>query len=273
MLGLDFAGGRPGAKAIKAAGYDFVVRYLTDGGTALPGKLLLPAEMEDYKINGVKVCFMWETTADRAKAGRAAGFEDAQKADNYLISLDAFAQVIYFAVDFDSTPADQAAINEYLIGAASYLGDWRVGVYGGFWPVSRALDAGVAAWAEQTKAWSGQNIDHRAHIIQMIEQTTINGIPCDVLQATVDDFGQFPPPFGERTNVPDFTQQWVDHYHDDKPDKGATLELGDLISWAATHSAHSLEEVRQLRADLPGIIQQAIKDSTIHVTVDTKAAT
>jgi hypothetical protein len=269
MKGLDFAGGRPGAKAIKAARYDFVVRYLTDGGTGLPGKLLLPAELTDYQVNNVKVCFMFETAADRALAGRIAGHDDARNGDLYLQSMGLAGQVIYFAVDFDSTPEQQNILNEYLYGAATYLGLGRVGGYGGFWPISRALDAGAIFWAEQTVGWSGGNLDHRRHITQTGEQVIVNGIPCDVLTAEQADFGQYPPPDG-RTFV-DFTTPWVDHYHDDKPDKGATLQLGDLISWSATHAAHAHEAVAQLRADLPGIIAEAVKNSTVHVTVDTKA--
>jgi len=269
MKGLDFAGGRPGAKAIKAAGYDFVVRYLTDGGPGLPGKLLLPAELTDYTLNGVKVCFMWETTADRAKAGRPAGFDDAKLADTYLQSMNLASQVIYFAVDFDATEIDQLQINEYLRGAGLFLGSWRVGIYGGFWPVSRALDAGVAAWAEQTQAWSGTNVDTRAHIIQNIPQVVVNGIECDVLTAQTVDFGQYPSPLGERLDV-DFTTPWVDHYHDTLPDSGFKQEIGDLISWAATHAAHAKEAVEALRADLPGIIAECMQNSTVHVTIDNK---
>lgn len=63
----------------------------------------------------------------------------------------------------------------------------------------------------------------------------------------------------------------VDHYHDgDNP--GATLPARDLVSWAATHAAHSNEAVRQLRADLPGLISDAIKNSVITVSIVTKGA-
>jgi glycoside hydrolase-like protein len=267
MKGLDFAGGRPGARAIKDAGFDFVVRYLTDGGTELPGKLLLPTEMDDYIANDVKVCFMWETTADRALAGTVGGANDANNADHYLLSLGLASQVIYFAIDFDAAEGQQIPINDYLRGAAGYLGGWRVGGYGGFWPLTRAFDAGVIHWGEQTVAWSGNNLDNRRHITQTGEQVTINGVVCDVLEANALDFGQYPPPLGERINV-DFTTPWIDHYHDNLPDKGATLPVGDLISWAATHAAHSKEAVDKLRTDLPGIITDAIAKAVVEITIN-----
>lgn len=271
MRGLDYAGGRPSAASIKDAGYDFVVRYLTDGGPALPGKLLLPSELTDLLAHNIAVCFMWETTADRALSGFDAGFTDARLADAYLQSLGLGPQIIYFAVDFDSTEIEQDVINAYLRGAGNYLGSWRVGIYGGYWPVKRALDAGVATWAEQTVAWSGGNIDPRAVILQTAQQCLIDGIVCDILTTHVLDYGQYPPPFGSRKgDEVDFNTPWVDHYHDNLPDRGLQQPIGDLISWAATHSAHAVEAVNQLRADLPNIIRESLKDAVIHITIDNK---
>lgn len=271
MRGVDFAGGRPGAAAIKAAGYDFVVRYLTPGGPALPGKQLLRDELNDYIAHGIYIVFMWETTVDRMRAGRAAGIQDAKDACGYLLTLGVpMGQVIYFACDFDSTEADQTQINDYLRGAANYLGTTAlVGVYGGYWPISRALDAGVAVWSEQTSAWSGTNLDHRRNITQSGAQTYINGVPCDVLTSESEDFGQYPPPVTTRIDNMEWTDPLTDHYQDAEPNGPHTLPAGDLISWAATHAAHSVEEVRKLRADLPGIIQQAIADSIVRVSVET----
>ncbi|MFC9432675.1 peptidoglycan DD-metalloendopeptidase family protein [Nocardia sp. NPDC057030] len=80
IRGLDFAGGRPGAAAIRAAGFGFVVRYLSHGGPSLPGKQLLPEEAEDYRAHGVEIVSNWESWGDRMREGRAAGREDAQAA-------------------------------------------------------------------------------------------------------------------------------------------------------------------------------------------------
>jgi Domain of unknown function (DUF1906) len=271
MRGLDFAGGRPGAAAIKAAGYDFVVRYLDPGGPALPGKQLLHDELADYIRQNIYVAFMKETTADRMRGGRSAGVQDAKDAYAYLMSLGVPAgQVVYYPCDFDSTEADQTQINEYLRGAASYAGTTAlVGIYGGFWAVSRALDAGVAMWADQTSAWSGTHLDPRRHITQSGAQVYVNGVQCDVLTAETEDFGQYPPPISSRMLNMEWTDPLIDHYQDNVPNGPHTIPAGDLVSWGATHSAHALEEVRKLREDLPEIIAAAIKDSTIHVSVTT----
>jgi hypothetical protein len=54
-FGLDYAAGRPGGAVIRAAGFDFVVRYLSDGGLTLPGKLLTPAEADDLRADRVSI--------------------------------------------------------------------------------------------------------------------------------------------------------------------------------------------------------------------------
>ena len=191
ILGLDYAGGRPGGAAIMANGYQFVVRYLSDGGLSLPGKLLTAAEYADLQRAGVAVCCNWESTATRMLDGFAAGVSDAQKASAVCMSLGhPPTRPIYFSVDFDATPAQQVNIDAYLDGAASVVSLARTGVYGGFWVVKRCLDNGKAKWGWQTGAWSGGNIDPRIHLYQRIGYVSVNGVECDVNEARQLDFGQ-----------------------------------------------------------------------------------
>ena len=193
LLGLDYAGGRPGGAAIRAAGYSFVVRYLSDGGPSLPGKLLTPAEYADLMAHDVVVAVNWETVADRMKAGYDAAVLDAPRGDAQLRAVGHGPdRPIYFSADWDATPADQAEIDDYLRGAASVIGAGRVGIYGSYWVVKRCLDNGSAAWAWQTGAWSGGNRDPRAHIYQRIGYVTVGGVQCDVNEALQDDYGQHP---------------------------------------------------------------------------------
>lgn len=195
MFGLDYSGGRPGAAAIKTAGYDFVARYLTDGGPGLPGKLLTPAEFADLMANDVAVAFNFETTATRMLAGYDAGVADANTAASVVASLGVppDRRIVYFSADWDVSLAEQSEVDDYLRGCASVIGLDRVGIYGGFWPVSRALNNNTATWAWQTAAWSGGNREPRAHIYQRIGTVTVNGIECDVNEALIlPDFGQHP---------------------------------------------------------------------------------
>lgn len=191
-MGLDYASGRPGGAAIRETGYDFVVRYLSSGGAGLPGKLLTPEEAEDLRAHGVSIVSNWETYANRLVEGYDAGAYDARRAlDQVLACGGRRDRPIYFSADWDTTEADQDGIHAYLDGAASVIGRENVGIYGGYWSVSRALDAGKAAWAWQTLAWSGSNLDPRRKLHQRIHQVEVGGVWCDENEALTEDFGQW----------------------------------------------------------------------------------
>lgn len=194
-LGLDYAGGRPTGFAIKAARYDFAVRYLSSGGPVLPGKLLTPAEADDLRANGVSIVANWETWADRMLDGHDAGVQDAKAA---LAQAKACGmpdhRPIYFSADWDATPGQQAAIDAYLTGAGEVLGAGNVGIYGGYWPVSRAKANGTAHWFWQTEAWSGGNVVDGRHLHQRLGFVTVDTVQCDVNEALTDDFGQWDYP-------------------------------------------------------------------------------
>jgi hypothetical protein len=216
--GLDYAGGRISGASLRNAGIAFVCRYLTDGGSSLPGKQLLPDEAADLRNNGVGVVSNWETTADRMLGGYNAGHDDATAARDWVVHCGGPADgVIYFSADWDATPEQQAAINDYLHGCADVLGGPdHVGIYGGYWPLSRALDAGACRYAWQTEAWSGGNIDARVNIVQRngLGYSHVDGVECDIDEAHSVNFGQWgaavapgppatpPPPPAQPTEVP-----------------------------------------------------------------------
>jgi hypothetical protein len=187
--GIDYAwGGPPSITAMRRAGVTFVCRYLSHS----PSKNLTPAEARNLSEAGFWIVVVWETTANRALAGYSGGAADAH---------DALAQArscgmpddrpVFFAVDWDAGGSQQTQINAYLDGAASVLGRDRVGIYGGYGPVKRALDASKATWAWQTYAWSGGQWDPRAHIQQYSNSHLLGGVDCDYDRAIKDDFGQW----------------------------------------------------------------------------------
>jgi hypothetical protein len=192
VRGIDYAGGRINGADIINAGYKFVCRYLSDGGASLPGKLLLPDEAAQLNAAGVAIVSNWETTADRMLGGFVAGVEDAKSADAQHRSCNGPAdRPIYFSADWDATPEQQAQIDDYLRGVASVLGPDRVGIYGGYWPVSRALSNQTARWAWQTEAWSGSNVDPRINIFQHAGFVTVGGVQCDENDSYTSDYGQW----------------------------------------------------------------------------------
>ena len=201
-LGLDYAGGRPGGAAIRAAGYDFVVRYLSDGGPSLPGKLLTPAEADDLRAHEISIVANWETTADRLLDGYPAGVLDAELASAQVLACGGRVdRPIYFSADFDATVAQQVPIDDYLRGAADVLGTANIGIYGGYWPVHRALNNGTARWSWQTDAWSGGNVESRRNLHQFVGTVQVGGVDCDVNEALTDDFGQWDYPPSEEDDV------------------------------------------------------------------------
>lgn len=196
-LGLDYSGGRPGGAAIAAAGYGFVLRYLDNG---LGGRAnLTVGEVADLESHDIEIGLVWESQANRASAGFAAGQTDAAHAASSAAAAGRAGQPIYFVVDFDIPDYDPSApgalgklgpVGAYFGGVLSVLPLEHVGVYGGYWAVKRVLDAGLAEWAWQTMAWSGGNVDPRIHLLQRVGTVYIGGVACDVNEQRQADFGQ-----------------------------------------------------------------------------------
>jgi hypothetical protein len=187
--GLDFAWSRPGVDAILAGGFTFVLRYLSYDTT---GKNLTRKEADTYRARGVDVVSNWEYSTTAALNGRGQGQRDAIEARRQHAACGGDPNApIYFSVDFDATPGQQAAIDEYLRGAADVVGVARVGVYGGYWVVKRCLDNGTARWGWQTYAWSGGLWDPRAAIRQVQNGVRVGGADCDINTAMAANFGQW----------------------------------------------------------------------------------
>lgn len=202
-LGADYAAGRPTAQALRDArfaGYDggitFVCRYLSPSST---WKNLSRSEAEMLSAGGIDIVSNWEWYANRMREGHGAGVSDARTAHSQSVSFGAHpSRPIYFSADWDATPGEQGGINAYLEGARSVLGPGRVGIYGGYWVISRALDywahahPGETLWAWQTYAWSGGHWDNRVHIRQVkngVHGAGIGDLDLDTAHST--DFGQW----------------------------------------------------------------------------------
>lgn len=187
-IGIDYAFSKPSPNAIKAAGYTFVCRYL--GGSA--SKDLTATEAKALIAAGIDIVCNWEASASAALGGHAQGVKDATAALKQATACGMpSGRPIYFSVDFDASPAQQAVINAYMDGVASVLGLARTGAYGGYWVISRLFNAKKITWGWQTYAWSGGHWDSRAHIRQIRNGITVGGADCDEDQAQTVDFGQW----------------------------------------------------------------------------------
>ncbi|NUR03056.1 MAG: DUF1906 domain-containing protein [Streptomyces sp.] len=185
LTGVDIAWDRPTVAAIQKVGAHFVARYLSTD----PNKNITAAEVTAYRGAGIGTVVVWETTTGRATAGRAAGVADAQAAEVERKAVGLPSDMpIHFAVDEDTTWSSVAA---YMSGAASVLGQQRVGVYGGYKVIEGAAAAGYR-YLWQTVAWSGGLWSTHATIRQT-GGTTLNG-GADWDTAETPDFGQYPRP-------------------------------------------------------------------------------
>jgi Domain of unknown function (DUF1906) len=228
-FGVDYAWGRPSVTALHNAGVVFVCRYLSHDTT---GKNLDHAEAVRLSNAGIWLVTVWETTAKRALAGRAAGIQDAKDADQQAKACGQPAgRPIYFATDWDVQRSELAAVNAYLDGVASVIGRGRTGIYGGYRAVKAALDGGHCAWAWQTYAWSGGRWDPRAQIQQYSNDHTIGGVGLDYDRSTHSDYGQWKvgvtPPAGEGADV-DLKDQ-VPLTYKDATGKQVRLWAGKLL--------------------------------------------
>lgn len=184
--GVDYSFARPSPASLAADGFTFAVRYFSHDS----GKNLTASEARALIAAGLDVVSNWESTAESALGGHAQGVADAQAADAQHRAVGAPAsRPIYFSVDFDATPGQQAAINAYFDGVASVIGRERTGAYGGYYVIKRLFDAGKITWGWQTYAWSGGQWDPRAQLRQI--QNGILGGSCDKDQAMTADFGQW----------------------------------------------------------------------------------
>lgn len=210
-LGLDYAGGRPSGAHLAAAGVRFVCRYVADGGWQLPQKMLTAAEARDLLDHGIQIVSNFESSG-RMDGGYAQGRADAQRAlANHFAAGGPPNPVIYFSCDYDAPPQDQGAINAYLTGAGDVLGGPHfMGIYGGYWVVKRALDAGVCQYGWQTEAWSGGNVDPRINILQRNSRgyLWIDGVPCDYDEAFTPYIGEWGvPPVAKPSTA--ITRTWT----------------------------------------------------------------
>lgn len=209
LFGVDYAFGDPGVEALKKAGAKFVCRYVSTPGNS---KNITADEAKTLRAASIAVVLVFETTGNRALAGRAAGEADAKSARAQADEIK-FPQSlpIYFAVDFEPTPAQLELVKEYFEGVASVLTYARCGVYGGLDSVKVVLDGKVAKFAWQTYAWSSGDWDTRAQLQQYSNGHTLNGVGVDYNRAMVATYGQWsgtapkptPAPAPKPTPAPD----------------------------------------------------------------------
>ena len=180
--------------AVKASIYSGISRYLSDGGSGLPDKMLVPDEAKSYLDADQALLSNWETTADMMLRGYSGGAADVRAAwAQHKLCGGPDGAVVYFSCDFDEAPNQDVDIEGYLQACIDYLGVESVGIYGSYYVCERvhAWNPGVYLW--QTEAWSGGQIFDGIHLYQRndLPYAVVGGCQCDVNEIRKPDFGQW----------------------------------------------------------------------------------
>ncbi|ETT24099.1 secreted protein [Rhodococcus aetherivorans] len=211
---VDHAAARPGAKAVKADGYDGAVRYLVDSpDRGLINKKLTPEEAAGYLALGMPLVSNWQkgknATADWRR-GFDGGVADAKAADAWHKNCGGPAAApIFFSIDDDLTLAEWNSLAApYLRGAASVIGKQRVGAYCKYIACDWAIEDDVVGvcrdgsgrrYLWQPNTWLGGRplgtISEHACLFQRLihprDNVTVAGINVDVSDTLTADFGQW----------------------------------------------------------------------------------
>lgn len=191
-FGLDYSDARPSHAAMKTAGVRFVMRYIGSSNhtASRHPKFLTPAEAAALHADGFDLGVVFETEANRADGGRAAGLADARLAVAELAycALPA-GMAVQFAVDYDATVGP--LISAYFAAINEVIGVARTGAYGGYHVVKALRDKGLIGRSWQTYAWSGGQWDPRNDLEQYSNNQRVGGGDVDFNRSMRDDFGQW----------------------------------------------------------------------------------
>lgn len=152
------------AAQMRDLGYEYALRYCVPQSY---GKALTKYEAESLLSAGLSLGLCYETTADRAKYGAAAGLADGRSARECALALGApEGTVIYFAVDYPPSNEDYDKIAAYMVAASVSVRPYRLGIYGSFDVVEEMSwrEIGESYW--QCVGWSGGKVSPQTDIYQ-----------------------------------------------------------------------------------------------------------
>lgn len=162
------------AKTLKAAGFEFVARYLGDSW-----KTFDQAEAKAIGDAGLKLISIFEKNSTFiGYFTKAQGVADAKEAMTYAKSVgQPVGSAIYFTVDYDAQASHMSAICDYLDGVNETIKDYKVGLYGSY-AVMMAVK-GKVDYYWQTYAWSKGLIADHIHKHQYQNSVTVSGVALD----------------------------------------------------------------------------------------------
>lgn len=174
---VDYSFSRADIAKLVAAHIKLVCRYLSHTN----GKNLSASEARALLAAGIGILLNWESSADRARQGYAAGVADGRDAAALAKSFGApRGCIIYFSVDFQPTASQLAAVGEYIRGCRDGLaGYYGTGAYGNDAVVDYLHAHGLTTAEWQTYAWSGGRLSPEADLYQYLNGQTLAGASVD----------------------------------------------------------------------------------------------
>lgn len=225
-----------------------------------PSKNASVAKIAAYHKVGLGVILGWESTANRALQGAAAGHADAAQALAQLGALESgigykpkTPVVIYFAVDFDTTPANYPQLDAYLNAARDVLhhAGELVGVYAEADYVEHTAGRKITDAEWQTYAWSGGRVAAAADFLQYLNGQTLGGASVDLDRIIHEHaLGAWWPP-----SHPNNTGAGVDEKGTDGMDEKEMRTLAKMVAAELldteieTHDGHNMK-VRKVLASI-----------------------
>lgn len=175
--GLDYSAGVIRGSAIKAANYQFVIRYI---GTPGRTKNITRSEYLDLTYNRITVWLVYENSVNDILGGYNGGVTAARlaRADANTIGYPTGAP-IFFCADRHLTATEVPIGVQYILGAASMIGHNSTGAYG-FSEFIRGVQARQAArlyWqcGSRSAVLPGVHIYQRNNAV-----VSIGGVACDI---------------------------------------------------------------------------------------------
>jgi LysM repeat protein len=195
MKGLDAAVNlTTQATCLKTHGFDFAIRYYNvKNSKSLPEKRLTLPEAQALVRAGLQLGAVFEEGISHSAFNHATGLAHAAVAHDLATKKigQPAGSAIYFAVDFDATPAEVATrikpyfegIRDGLAAADGGTARYAVGVYGSGLVCGSLLDSGLATltWLSQSTGFPGSKQfakDKRYNLIQFLPKSAC-GIDLD----------------------------------------------------------------------------------------------
>lgn len=215
------------AKEIKAAGFDFICRYVVPERYAW--KRLTPEETKSASDAGLNILSVYETSAGYMRGGSAQAKIDAPIVKKEMQTVGQPAgSAIYFTADFDVTTSQELdAIERYLRQMTAELPDYAIGVYGEYVVIETMADRKACKHFWQTYAWSGGKRSQYANLYQYKNGDSVAGIQVDLNESFGNEGWWSLRPKQEQKPLPT-PQAWCTYDVDGGPAQDAVI-MGNQV--------------------------------------------